>query len=125
MKSQVVYWIVTALIGVAFIGMGAANFVQPGTMDVEIAKSGYPSHFFKLLGTWQMLGGLVVLLPGLPRLKEWAYAGILINLMAAAHHHFVIGDDVAKIAAPLVVLTIAIASYALRPLSRQLPGSKL
>lgn len=123
MKSHVAYWIVTVLLGVAFIGMGLANFLQPGTMDLEIAKSGYPSHFFKLLGVWQVLGGVVVLLPKLPRLKEWAYAGILVNLIAAAHHHYIAGDDVAKITIPLVVLSIAAASSALRPPSRRLQGS--
>ena len=123
MKSQIAYWIATVLLGVAFIGMGTANFLQPGTMDVDIAKSGYPSHFFKLLGVWQMLGGVVVVSPMLPRLKEWAYAGMFVNLTAAAHHHYMAGDDVAKIAIPLVVLSITAASFALRPASRRLQGS--
>ncbi len=76
----------------------------------------------ELLGVWQVLGGLVVLLPKLPRLKEWAYADILINLVAAAHHHYMAGDDVTKIAIPLVVLSIAVVSCGLRPPSRRLQG---
>ena len=122
-RSHIIYWIITCLLGVAYIGMGASNYWQPGTMNEDIAKSGYPSHFFKLLGVWQVLGGIVILLPKLPRLKEWAYAGILVNLIAAAHHHYMAEDDVAKIAIPLVVLSIAAVSYALRPPSRRLQGS--
>ena len=122
-SSHIIYWIVTCLLGVAYIGMGASNYWQPGTMNEDIAKSGYPSHFFKLLGVWQVLGGVVILSPKLPRLKEWAYAGVFVNLIAAAHHHYMAGDDVAKIAIPLVVLSIAAVSYALRPPSRRLQGS--
>ena len=121
-KSHIAYWIVTFLLGVAFVGMGLSNYWQPGTMNVDIAKSGYPSHFFKLLGVWQVLGGFVVLLPKLPRLKEWAYAGVLINLVAASHHHYMAGDDVTKIAIPLAVLSIATVSCGLRPPSRRLQG---
>ena len=119
MKSSIAYWSATVLLGIAYIGMGVANYVQPGTMDVDIAKSGYPPHFFKLLGVWQVLGAVVILTPRLPRLKEWAYAGIFLNLTAAVHHHFMAGDDAAKIAVPLVVLVVVAVSFFLRPLSRR------
>ena len=121
-KSPITYWIVTSLVGVAYVGMGVSNYWQPGTMNEDIAKSGYPPHFFKLLGVWQVLGGVVVLSPKLPRLKEWAYAGIFVNLIAASHHHYMAGDDVARIAIPLVVLSLAAVSLTLRPPSRRLQG---
>ena len=119
-KSPIIYWIVTSLVGVAYVGMGVSNYWQPGTMNEDIAKSGYPPHFFQLLGVWQVLGGVVVLSPKLPRLKEWAYAGIFVNLFAASHHHYMAGDDVARIAIPLVVLSLASVSSMLRPPSRRL-----
>jgi len=121
-RSVVVYWIVTGLLGVAFVGMGVSNYWQPGTMNEDIAKSGYPPHFFKFLGVWQVLGGVAVLSPKLPRLKEWAYSGILVNLVAASHHHYMAGDDVARITIPMAVLSLAAVSFALRPPSRRLQG---
>ncbi len=124
-KPLVAYWIVTSLLGVAYVGMGVSNYWQPGTMNEDIAKSGYPPHFFKFLGVWQVLGGVVVLSPKLPRLKEWAYAGIFVNLIAASHHHYMAGDDVTRVAIPLVVLSFAAASWTLRPPSRRLQGPLL
>lgn len=124
-QSVVAYWLVTGLLGVAFIGMGLANYGQPGTMNEDIAKSGYPSHFFTFIGVWQALGGAVVLLPKLPRLKEWAYAGIAINLVAASHHHAMAGDGLIRIAIPLIGLSFAAGSWALRPPSRRLQGPVL
>jgi uncharacterized membrane protein YphA (DoxX/SURF4 family) len=125
MKSKIVYWIATTLLSIALIGMGLSNYLQPGDMNVEIAKSGYPSHFFKVLGVWQVLGATVVALPRMPRAKEWAYAGVFINVIAASHHHYVAGDGPGKIAVPLVFLVIVIVSYVLRPLSRQPADSKI
>lgn len=124
-KSLVVYWIVTVLLGIAYIGMGASNYWQPGTMNEDIAKSGYPPHFFKFLGVMQVLGGTVLLSPKLPRLKEWAYAGIFVNLIAASHHHYMAEDNFARIVIPLVVASLAATSWALRPPSRRLPGALL
>jgi hypothetical protein len=31
-----------------------------------------------LLGIWKLLGGVVILLPGFARVKEWAYAGMFL-----------------------------------------------
>ncbi|MDA1229848.1 MAG: DoxX family protein [Planctomycetota bacterium] len=124
MKSNIAYWVATVLLCISFIGMGLSNYLQPGDMNVEIVKSGYPSHFFKFLGVWQVLGAIVILVPKMPRFKEWAYAGILINVVAAAHHHYMVADGPGKIFIPLVVLGVAIASYVLRPLCRRLQGSQ-
>ena len=104
MKTDIVYWVCTILLCLAFVAMGASNFVQPGDMNVEIAKSGYPSHFFMLLGVWQVLGAIAISVPKAPRIKEWAYAGVVINLIAAGHHHYVAGDGIGKIAIPDGVL---------------------
>lgn len=125
MKIKIVYWACTILLCLALGAMGVSNFAQPGDMNVEIAKSGYPSHFFKFLGVWQVLAAIVIFVPKVPRVKEWAYAGVVINLIAAGHHHYMAGDGIGKIAIPIVVLLFTIASYLLRPMPRRLTGSVL
>jgi len=37
-----------------------------------------------IIGFWKVLGGIALLAPGFPRLKEWAYAGIFFNMTGAA-----------------------------------------
>jgi DoxX-like family len=65
--------------------------------------------------------------PGLPRLKEWAYAGVVFDLSGAAASHAFVGDPPGKVAVPLVLLTFAALSWALRPATRRmgevLPGA--
>jgi uncharacterized membrane protein YphA (DoxX/SURF4 family) len=81
---------------------------------------GYPLYFATLAGAWKILGALAIVAPGLPRLKEWAYAGFFFELTAAAFSHASVGDSAADIIAPLGFLALVAASWALRPASRRL-----
>lgn len=85
-----------------------------------MAALGYPTYFVALLGAWKVLGGLAILAPRRPLLKEWAYAGIAFDLTGAAFSHAAMGHPAAKVIAPLVILGIAAASWALRPEARML-----
>jgi len=56
--------------------------------------------------------------PRFPRLKEWAYAGIIFDLTGAAASSAAVGGGAFHILAPLVIAGITMASWALRPQSR-------
>ena len=122
MAAKVAYWITTALIALAYGAGGYFDIKQPEEMMKDMASLGYPSYFFTMLGIWKLGAAVVLLAPALPRLKEWAYAGILINLVGASVTHAIRHDPVGNIATPLVILAIAGTSWALRPASRKLPG---
>ena len=81
---------------------------------------GYPLYFASILGVWKLLGAIAIVVPGFPRLKEWAYAGFCFDLTAAALSHAAVGDTTGDIVAPLVFLALVFASWALRPASRTL-----
>lgn len=57
-----------------------------------ITALGYPAYVATLLGVWKLLGAAAIAAPGLPRLKEWAYAGFAINLASALIAHLAVGD---------------------------------
>jgi len=84
---------------------------------------GYPAYVATILGVWKLLGAVTLLAPRLPRLKEWAYAGVVFDLTGAAFSHASAGDPVDKILIPLVLLAVAFASWALRPESRKLTSA--
>ena len=44
-----------------------------------ITALGYPLYLASILGVWKLLGAAAITAPGLPRLKEWAYAGVLFD----------------------------------------------
>lgn len=117
------YWVSTGLAS-AILTFGAVNELGHTQRITEtIAHLGYPAFLPSLLGTWKVLAVVALLAPRLPRLKEWAYAGILFDLTGAIVSHAVAGDGAAHFAPPIVLLALAATSWALRPAGRVLSGS--
>ena len=114
------YWTATALTAFVFLSGGAAYLSQASFAVGGLTELGYPGYFVTLLGVWKTLGGLAIVAPRLPRLKEWSYAGIAFDLTGAAVSHAAVGHPAVKVIAPLLLLGIAAVSWALRPKSRVL-----
>ena len=93
----------------------------PMTVD-GIVKLGYPSYIVPALGLGKVLAILAILWPGLPRLKEWAYAGIFFNMAGAFVSHIAHRDPMWSVVVTAVIGEITLASWALRPASRKLEG---
>lgn len=113
--KTIAYWGTTALTALAFLTGGLADLSRGPAMVSGMAHLGYPAYFLLILGAWKVLGALAIVAPRLPRLKEWAYAGIFFDLTGAALSHTSVGDPLAKVLVPLVILGVAAASWALRP----------
>jgi uncharacterized membrane protein YphA (DoxX/SURF4 family) len=80
---------------------------------------GYPSYFLVIIGVWKLFGAASLLVPRFPRLKEWAYAGLVFNYTGAVASHLAVGDGADKWAVPAVFAVILMASWALRPSARR------
>jgi hypothetical protein len=78
---------------------------------------GYPVYVLTILGAFKVPGAIVVVAPGMRRLKEWAYAGIIFELLGAAASNGACHQNTEMIV-PLCLAGIALASWALRPPSR-------
>jgi hypothetical protein len=126
MKS-IGYWVATTLIVLeTFVG-GITDLVHGGTELVAgppvagvVTHLGYPVYVLSILGVWKLLGAIVIAAPGLPRLKEWAYAGVVFELTGAAASYVLHGEITSDLAAPLVLAALAMMSWALRPEGRVL-----
>jgi uncharacterized membrane protein YphA (DoxX/SURF4 family) len=114
------YWVSTIVIASAILSGGAAYLARADVPVKGVMALGYPEYLVTILGAWKVLGGIAILIPRAPRLKEWAYAGIAFNLTGAAFSHAAVNDPTSKVIVPLVLLAIAAASWALRPSSRKL-----
>jgi DoxX-like family len=126
MKWKVIaYWICTVVIAVCIGSGGVAQALRvPQTIEGMTAL-GYPLHFIVLLGVWKVLGTLTLLAPGLRLVKEWAYAGIFIDLSGAVVTTAANAGGAFHVIAPLVLIGFLAASWALRPESRRLPDVRI
>ena len=113
------YWLTTGLLVFCMTGGIFEMLGFKTTMD-GILRLGYPAYIIPALGLGKVLAILAILWPGLPRLKEWAYAGIFFNMMGAFVSHVAHRDAAWSIVVTLVIAGITLASWALRPRSRKL-----
>lgn len=47
-----------------------------------------------ILGAWKLLGVIVILAPGYPLVKEWAYAGFFVAMTGAVISHMATAEMV-------------------------------
>jgi len=115
----VAYWASTALLA-AMGAFGAFAYLTGAPEAVEgFRHVGYPQQLRLLLGIAKLSGAIALLVPGLPTLKEWAYAGFTFAWIAAAVAHYLAGDGAASLT-PLVLLVFLGVSYVTRPENRRL-----
>ena len=119
MIRKIAYWTSTVLVAVMLLF--ALMYLTGNEQVVSgFAKSGYPQHLRIVLGIVKPLAGIVLLLPGIVLLKEWAYAGAAFTWIMACLAHYSAGDGVQVWSMPLVLLGLLIVSYVTRPASRRL-----
>ncbi|WP_373231823.1 DoxX family protein [Cohnella sp.] len=113
------YWI-TTILGAGLLFIGGLLFITHGEHQVaEMNHLGYPVYFLIFLGIGRILGSIAIVIPRFPRLKEWAYAGFVFDLVGASASHAFVGDSLFQIASPLIFLVLIVVSWVLRPPSRK------
>ena len=120
MNRHMVYWATTALTALLFAVSGALLLLKNPHFALEMQRLGYPDYFLVVLGGMKILGVVVILAPGLRRLKEWAYAGLIFDVIGAVCSRAAMGDGALALIPPLLIGALALVSWRLRPDSRRL-----
>jgi hypothetical protein len=68
----------------------------------------------------KLVAAAILLAPGLGRLKEWAYAGVLINMLGATASQLADRQPLGNAVPPLAFACLALVSWALRPAARRI-----
>jgi hypothetical protein len=116
---KIVYWGSTGIVAVMLLL--ALSYLTGSEQVVSgFTRSGYPQHLRIVLGIAKPLAAIVLLLPGLVLLKEWAYAGAAITWAMAFIAAYLSGESPPIWSMPLALLGLLIISYMTRPGSRRL-----
>jgi len=112
---KIFYWGSTVAAALALAAIGAADLVRDPKVVDGLVRLGYPAYFATIIGVWKLLGSTAIIVPGLPRLKEWAYAGMFFTLTGAAISHAAAGDQLGNVLVPLALLVAVMTSWVLQP----------
>jgi uncharacterized membrane protein YphA (DoxX/SURF4 family) len=123
MARKIAYWVTTSLVCAMSLFAGYAYLSGSPQAVQGFAQVGYPQQLRIILGIVKPLGAIALLVPGLPRLKEWAYAGFTFAWISAFIAHY-LAKQGGEAFVPLVLLALLIVSYLTRPASRSFqPGN--
>jgi uncharacterized membrane protein YphA (DoxX/SURF4 family) len=118
MARKITYWVSTALLAALSV-FAAFAYLSGSPQAVQgFAHVGYPQQLRIILGIAKLLGAITLVVPGLAKLKEWAYAGFTFAWISACIAHY-LANDGPKAFTPLILLLLLAISYVTRPASRQ------
>lgn len=117
-KVSIVYWIATLWLSLGMFSTGMVQLLKEQTTVDLMLQMGYPEYFLPMLGAAKIAGVLVILIPGYPLVKEWAYAGFFFVIAGATYTYIAVNNfhDLYHLALLLVLLAL---SWRLRPQSRK------
>ena len=110
---KVAYWIVT-LLAAGFMALsGIPDILRMPEAVAFFKHLGYPEYLLPFIGVAKILGSIAIVFPKFPALKEWAYAGLVFDLVGAFYSHVSVGDPLSVAIFPVIALVLVAGSYTL------------
>ena len=111
-KIKITYWIFTGLLSALMLFSGIVNImVTPESVTLVSTHLGFPVYLIPFLGVAKTLAAIAILIPGFPRVKEWAYAGLAYDLLGALYSSISVGDPAKLWIGIFLPLGLLICSY--------------
>lgn len=111
--NKILYWVFTVLFA-GFMAFSSIGGVEPSAQAIEVLHKqlGYPIYFIQFISVAKIIGAIVLLIPGFHKVKEWVYAGMCFDLVAAFYS---VNASAGKFEPSsmfiLVILLVGAASY--------------
>lgn len=110
---KIAYWIVTVLLSLFIVGGSVPDILQVEGAVMLFEQLQYPAYLLLIVGWAKILGVIGIWQRWWPFLREWAYAGLVIDLLGAFVSHLFVNDPPLLYSASLAGLALTLASYAL------------
>ncbi len=111
LKPKTWYWIFTVLFAGMMIFTAVPNILLEEEAVQFITHLGYPVYFIVFIGIAKTLGSIAILIPGFPRIKEWAYSGLIFDLVAALYSIITVEGIQPQMAFMILPFGLGIGSY--------------
>jgi DoxX-like family len=110
-----VYWLATANVAGELALGGVWDLLRTDYVRDIFERLEYPEYLLTILGVPKLVAAVVLVVPGVPRMKEWAYAGAMFTYVGDV----AVDDAATALVTPSVYAVLTAVSWALRPPSRR------
>ena len=114
-KTKTIYWIITGIFSSFMLFSAIPDILSVPDAVKFMNHLGYPNYFIPFIGIAKLLGIIVILIPGYPKLKEWAYAGLFFDLLGATYSLIRSDGVLLETSFMLLPMIFLFASYILNP----------
>lgn len=110
---NLLYWIFTIIFAALMIFSSYGSIlVNQDAKTLIHDQLGYPVYFIPFTGWAKLIGSVIILIPGLKTVKEWAYAGLFFDLIAAVYSGIALSGTIDPMMAFMLVWFVpGILSY--------------
>ena len=120
--THIAAMITTVVVAFMWVYFGTLYLVHdPGEWRIANQQLGYPLYIIPFIGVTHILGSVGLLIPKMPRLTEWVYAGFVFTLLLAFYSQLNGDGSTWDKFDPILVMTFVFASYVLR---RRMPANR-
>lgn len=119
-RNKIIYWVATIWLSLGMVSTGLVQIIQTEEEAQKMNTLGYPMYFLTIIGVWKLLGVAAILVPKIPLVKEWAYAGFFFLLSGAVITHLAVWDGAVEYFGPSLLLVLTVVSWYFRPDERKI-----
>ena len=83
--TKIIYWISTGLFAFVMLGSAIPDILVMPVAEKGFQDMGMPVYLIPFLGVAKLLGVVALFIPGFPKIREWAYAGLMFDLIGATY----------------------------------------
>ncbi|WP_339793321.1 DoxX family protein [uncultured Imperialibacter sp.] len=111
-RINILYWVFTGLFGGFMMFSAIPDIISvPDAVEMVSGQLGYPEYIIPFLGVAKALGVIALFIPGFPRVKEWAYAGLTFDLIGATYSGIAVGGFDPAMLMMVVIFGVEALSY--------------
>ena len=108
---KILYWIFTIILALFMIFSASTELMQLESAKQALILIGYPVYLNLILGVAKLLGAAAILQTKFKTIKEWAYAGFLIDFIGAAASYLLNGNGIVPALFVMPFIIVLFISY--------------
>ena len=110
-KTKIIYWVSTIIFAGIMLFSSVPDILCIPEAVTFMKGLGYPVYFIPFIGWAKFLGVVAILIPGFPRIKEWAYAGLSFDLFGAVYSVIAVAGFDPQMLGMLMFIIPGVVSY--------------